>query len=259
MCKGITHMNTKLFATAALIAAAISAPAFAQQVGSIGAAVNYDDLRTDVSGGHGTSAVIDGSVAVPLSGAWTVTANSGVSISNNNLSDQTVASGAVHLTTKIDDTWRVGAFTALSRPSNDTLWAAGGEVSKYFSNVTLTGLAAYGQSSDLNADLYSVRGEARYFVTDNIRLNAGAAWSRGDTTRKSDLWDVNVGGEYKFAGTGWSTFGKYVHTESDDLAHLNDDAVKIGVRYTFGGSLKDRDRAGADLATADDLFGFANR
>jgi hypothetical protein len=35
--------------------------------------------------------------------------------------------------------------------------------------------------------------------------------------------------------------------------------VKVGVRYTFGGSLKDRDRAGADLATAGDLFGFGVR
>jgi hypothetical protein len=35
--------------------------------------------------------------------------------------------------------------------------------------------------------------------------------------------------------------------------------VKVGFRYTFGGSLKDRDRAGADLATAGDLFGFGVR
>ena len=75
----------------------------------------------------------------------------------------------------------------------------------------------------------------------------------------ADLWDVNVGGEYKFANSGWSTFAKYTHSESDDLADLNADAVKVGLRYTFGGSLKDRDRAGADLISAGDLFGFGVR
>jgi hypothetical protein len=256
-------MNTKLFATAALIATAVSAPAFAQStngnIGSVGAAVNYADVNTRAGGDHGTSAVIDGSVAIPLQGAWTVTANGDVSISDNDLSDETVASGAVHLTTKLGDTVRVGGFTALSRPSNDTLWAVGAEAQKYLDNVTLTGLVAYGQSNDLDADLYTVRGEARYFVSDNFRLNAGAGWSRIDTNVNADLWDVNAGGEYKFANTGWSTFAKYTHAESKDLAKLNSDAVKVGFRYTFGGSLKDRDRAGADLATASDLFGFGVR
>lgn len=264
MCKGMTQMNTKIFATAALAAVAISAPAFAQSsgaqnIGSIGAAVSYTDINTKFGGAHGTSAVIDGSVAISLTGAWTVTANGDVSISDNDLSSDTVASGAAHLTTKIGDSWRVGGFTALSRPANDTVWAVGGEAHKYLSNVTLSGLAAYGQSNDLDADLYTVRGDIRYFVSDNFRLDAGAAWSRIDTNINADLWDVNVGGEYKFANTGWSTFAKYTHSESDDLAKLNADAVKVGVRYTFGGSLKDRDRAGADLISAGDLFGFGVR
>ena len=252
-------MNTKLFATAALIAAAVSAPAFAQSIGSVGAAVNYTDINTRFGGNDGTSAVLDGSVAIPLQGAWTVTANGDVAISDNDLSDETVASGAVHLTTTLGNGYRVGAFTALSRPSNDTLWAVGAEAQKYLENVTLTGLVAYGQSNELDADLWAVRGEARYFVSDNFRLNAGAGWSRIDTNVDADLWDVNAGGEYKFANSGWSTFAKYTHAESKDLAKLNSDAVKVGFRYTFGGSLKDRDRAGADLATASDLFAFGTR
>jgi hypothetical protein len=263
MCNGIPQVNTKLFATAALIAVAVSAPAFAQSangnIGSVGAAVNYTDVDSKLFNGNGTSVVIDGSVAIPLKGAWTVTANGDVSISDNDLSDDTVASGAAHLTTKIGDSWRVGGFTALSRPANDTLWAVGAEAHKYLSNVTLSGLAAYGQSNDLDADLYTVRGDVRYFVSDNFRLDAGAAWSRIDTNLNADLWDVNVGGEYKFASSGWSTFAKYTHSESDDLADLKSDAVKVGLRYTFGGSLKDRDRAGADLVTAGDLFGFGVR
>ena len=253
-------MKTQLFAAAAVLALAVSAPAFAQNVGSVGAAVNYNDLDTNFGGADGTSVKVDGSVAIPT-GAWTVTLNGDVSVSDNDLSDETVASTAVHLTTKVGETVRVGGFAALSRPSNDTLWAVGAEASKYFSNVTLNGLVAYGQSNDLDADLYAVRGEARYFVSDDFRLDAGVGYSKidGDAASEADVWDVNLGGEYKFANTGWSTFGKYTHAEAEDLADLKSDAVKVGFRYTFGGSLKARDAAGADLIDAGTLFGFGVR
>jgi hypothetical protein len=253
-------MKTQLFAAAAVLALAVSAPAFAQNIGSVGAAVNYTDLKATGVDVDGTSVKVDGNVAIPT-GAWTVTLNGNVSVSDNDLSDETVASTSAHLTTKLNDTVRVGGFAALSRPSNDTLWAVGLEGSKYFSNVTLNGLVAYGQSNDLNADLYAVRGEARYFVSDDFRLDAGAGYSNLDLKAlpSADIWDVNVGGEYKFANTGWSTFAKYTHTESDDLANLNAEAVKFGFRYTFGGSLKARDAAGADLIDADTLFGFGVR
>jgi hypothetical protein len=256
-------MKTQLFAAAAVLALAVSAPAFAQNIGSVGAAVNYTDLDTNFGGGNGTSVKVDGAVAIPT-GNWTVTLNGNVSVNDTELSDETVASTAAHLTTKLNDSWRVGGFAALSRPSNDTLWAVGAEASKYFSKVTLNGLVAYGQSNDLNADLYAVRGEARYFVSDDFRLDLGAGYSKLDIDGnanggEAEIWDVNAGGEYKFANTGWSTFGKYTHTESEDLADLKSDAVKVGFRYSFGGSLKARDAAGADLIDADTLFGLGVR
>ncbi|MFT4253231.1 MAG: outer membrane beta-barrel protein [Caulobacter sp.] len=251
-------MKTQLFAAAAILAVAVSAPAFAQNIGSVGAAVNYNNIDSDAANADGTSVKIDGSVAVPT-GSWTVTLNGDVSISDNDIADETVASGAAHLTTTVGDSWRVGGFTALSRPQNDTLWAVGGEAQKYLGNVTLTGLVAYGQSNDLDADLWAVRGSANYFVSDDFRLDAGLGYSKIDSSIDADAWDVNLGGEYKFANSGWSTFGKYTHTESEDLADLKSDAVKVGVRYTFGGSLKARNAAGADLASASDLFGFGVR
>jgi hypothetical protein len=249
-------MKTQLFAAAAILAVAVSAPAFAQNVGSVGAAVNYSDIKATGLDADGTSVKVDGNVAIPT-GAWTVTLNGNVSVNDNDLSDETVASTAAHLTTTVGDGWRVGGFGALSRPSNDTLWAVGAEASKYFDKVTLNGLAAYGQETYGDADLYTVRGEARYFVSDDFRLDAGAGYSNLDlkAAPSADIWDVNVGGEYKFANSGWSTFGKYTHTESKDLADLNSEAVKVGFRYTFGGSLKTRDRSGADLIDAETLFG----
>ncbi|MDG2530153.1 hypothetical protein [Caulobacter endophyticus] len=251
-------MKTQLFAAAAVLAVAVSAPAFAQNIGSVGAAVDYNNVDTSFGDAEGTSVVIDGSVAIPT-GSWTITGAADVSIADNDLSQNTVASGAVHATTVVGNGLRIGGFTALSRPSNDTLWAVGGEAQKYLGNVTLTGLAAYGQSNDLDADLWTVRAGANYFVSDDFRLDAGLGWSNVDGLVDADIWDINVGGEYKFANTGWSTFAKYTHSEADDLADLKSDAVKVGLRYTFGGSLKARNAAGADLATGSDLFGFLAR
>ncbi|AYV47207.1 hypothetical protein CFHF_25920 [Caulobacter flavus] len=251
-------MKTQLFAAAAVLAFAVSAPAFAQNIGSVGAAVDYTNVDTSVGDADGTSVVIDGSVAIPT-GSWTITASGDVSIADSDVSQRTVASGAAHATTVVGNGLRIGGFTALSRPSNDTLWAVGGEAQKYLGNVTLTGLAAYGQSNDLDADLWTVRAGANYFVSDDFRLDAGLGWSNVDGLVDADIWDINVGGEYKFANTGWSTFAKYTHSEADDLADLKSDAVKVGLRYTFGGSLKARNAAGADLATGSDLFGFLVR
>lgn len=249
-------MKTTLFAAAAVLAITASAPAFAQQVGSIGAAANYTNIETTRTEADGTSARIDGSVAIPTAAGWTVTLSGDVAISDNDISDETVGAGAVHLTKTLGDTWRVGGFTALSNPADDTVWAVGGQAQKYLDKVTLSGVLAYGQADDLDADLYAIRGEARYFVTDDFRLDGGVGFSKIDTGIEADLWDVNLGGEYKFANSGWSTFGRYTHAESEDLADLKSDAVKIGVRYTFGGSLKTRDRAGADLIAGGSLFGI---
>lgn len=251
-------MKTQLFAAAAVLAVAVSAPAFAQNIGSVGAAVDYNNIDTRAGDADGTSVVIDGSVAIPT-GSWTITGAADVSIADSDVSQRTVATGAVHATTVVGNGLRIGGFTALSRPSNDTLWAVGGEAQKYLGNVTLTGLAAYGQSNDLDADLWTVRAGANYFVSDDFRLDAGLGWSNVDGLVDADIWDINVGGEYKFANTGWSTFAKYTHSEADDLADLKSDAVKVGLRYTFGGSLKARNAAGADLATGSDLFGFLAR
>lgn len=251
-------MKTQLFAAAAVLAVAVAAPAFAQNIGSVGAAVDYNNIDTSFGDAEGTSVVLDGSVAIPT-GTWTVTANADVSIADNDISQRTVASGAAHATTLVGSDLRLGGFTALSRPSNDTLWAVGAEAQKYLGNVTLTGLVAYGQSNDLDADLWTVRGNVNYFVSEDFRLDGGLGWSKIDTVVDADAWDVSLGGEYKFANSGWSTFGKYTHTEADDLGDLKSDAVKIGLRYTFGGSLQARNASGADLTTAGDLFGFLAR
>ena len=60
------------------------------------------------------------------------------------------------------------------------------------------------------------------------------------------LAETLVDGEYQFAGTPWSLTGGYSHAKIDD-ADLDVDTFTIGVRYSFGGDLKARDRSGVFL------------
>ncbi|MDP3594659.1 MAG: hypothetical protein Q8R94_22595, partial [Phenylobacterium sp.] len=54
--------------------------------------------------------------------------------------------------------------------------------------------------------------------------------------------------------TPWSITGGYEHGEIDDL-DLKSDTFRVGLRYTFGGTLRDRDQSGASLGSASNLFG----
>ncbi|WP_269713721.1 outer membrane beta-barrel protein [Caulobacter sp. NIBR2454] len=250
-------MKTTLFATAAVLAALVSAPAFAAEtIGSVGAAYNYTNVDTNLGEQDGSSAIVDGSVAIKTTTPWTVTLNGALTYSDNALSDDTNVYGTAHATYLLNNGVRVGAFAGLADVADDTVWAVGGEAHKYFDTVTLSGVVAYGQTDDTDADLWAVRGDARYFVNDNVRLNANLGFANVDAGAiDADVWNIGLGGEYKFADNGWSVFGGYNHAESEDLADLKADSVNVGVRYTFGGSLKDRDRAGADLTDIGGLFG----
>ena len=251
-------MKTQLFAAAAVLALAVSAPAFAQQVGSVGAAYNWTQIEAGPFKTDGASANIDGSVALKTQSPWTVTLNGAANVANNDFGNDTTAAGAVHATYAYADA-RFGGFVAAANPGNDNLFAVGLEGQKYLSDVTLAGVVAYGKADKADADLWGARGEVRYFVTDDFRLDAGLGYTKvsangGDT----DVWTTGVGGEYKLAASPWSLFGAYAHSEANDF-DIKSDTVNVGARYTFGGSLKTRDHAGADLVDVNTLFGAGVR
>ena len=54
-------------------------------------------------------------------------------------------------------------------------------------------------------------------------------------------------------GTPWSITGGYDHAELSDI-DADADTFKIGVRYSFGGDLKARDRSGADLGLGSNVL-----
>lgn len=247
-------MKLRLFATAALAAAALSAPALAQDAtGSIG--LNASHTEVDLGGleGDGQAYGIDGSVAFKASDAWTVTLQGNLGTTDGDLGDDEAVSAGAALTYAGAD-WRFGPTVSYSDTAGEGLWTVGAVAQKYLGDVTLSGAVAYGNIDDVDADIWSVGGEVRYFVTDNFRVDAGLAWATADVAGVDiDGWNLGVDAEYQFAGTPWSLTGGYSHAALDDV-DLDADTFSIGFRYSFGGDLKARDRSGSDLSAGGSPF-----
>lgn len=249
-------MKLRLFATAAVAVAALSAPALAQDsVGSAG--VTVANTQIDVAGfdAEGYSYTLDGSVAVKASENWTVTFAGNIGESDGDLSEDT-ALGLSAAATYNGGDWRVGPSVSFASAGDDSIWTVGGVAQKYLGRVTLAGAVNYGQVDGVDADIWTVGGEARFFVSDTFRIDAGAAWATADAAGVDvDGWNVGVDAEYQFAGTPWSITGGYSHASIEDV-DADADTFSLGFRYSFGGDLKARDRAGADLGAGGNPFAF---
>ena len=236
-------MKTLLLATAALAAFA-AAPALAQTgpVGSVG--VSYGNTELDAGGASADADTygVDGVVALPAFGDWTVTLAGSASRFDESGSDTTVA-GTAHLTTVVNSDLRVGGFLGAADIADETALTAGVEVQKYLARATLTGVVAYTTADDVDLDVWSVGGDAAFYVTEALRLNAGVSWMTIDDADVDGL-TYGVGAEYEIASTPFSVTAGYSHS---DLEDLDVDSWTIGLRYSFGGGLQARDRAGAAL------------
>jgi len=233
-------MKSLLLVTAS-IAAFAAAPALAQDgpVGSFG--VTYSDSEFEL-GGLGADAdawAVDGVVAMPAFGAWTVTV-AGAAVDSD---DDTSFSGNVHLTTMAGSDVRFGGFVGAADVADETVLTAGVEAQKYLSRATLTGVVAYTTADDLDLDVWSIGGDAAFYVTDALRLNAGVSWLTIDDV-DVDGFTYGVGAEYVIANSPFSVTAGLSHT---DLEDLDIDTWSVGLRYSFGGGLQARDRAGAAL------------
>lgn len=235
-----------LFLATAAVAAFAAAPAFAQNVGSVG--VTYSDSTfTDTDGDElsGDAWALDGVVAIPAFTGWTATLAGQIA---DNEGD-TAGSAAAHLTTMAGSDLRVGGFVDVATDGDDSIYSVGAEVQKYLANATLTGSLAYTTPEGGDLDAWTVGADAAVYVLPNLRLNAGLAWSTLDNGDDSaDAWSYGVGAEYEIASTPFSVAAGYTRTELEDFVDV--DTWNIGLRYSFGGGLQARDRAGANLTGA---------
>lgn len=246
-------MKTLFLATAA-VAALLAAPAAAQNVGSIGLTYANTEFSFDGDDAETDAWAVDGTVAMPAFGDWTVTLDGAVTRSDTFGEDAESLSGAVHLTKMFGSDLRAGGFIAADDAGVDLAWTAGAEVQKYMGNVTLSGSLAYTTLDGFGADLdaWTLGGEAAYYVMPNVRLSAGLSYSDLDFMDESeDALTYGVAGEYEFASTPISIRAGYSRT---DYADADIDTWTIGLRYNFGGNMQARERAGASLPGATGLL-----
>jgi hypothetical protein len=237
-------MKSLLLLTSA-VAALAAAPALAQDgpVGSIG--VTYGNSEAELGGlsGDTDAWAVDGVVAMPAFGDWTVTVAANASQFDDGASDDTAVAGTAHLTTVLGSDLRIGGFVGAADVADETALTGGLEVQKYLSKATLTGVVAYTTADDIDLDVWSVGGDAAFYVTEALRLNAGVSWMTIDDADVDGL-TYGVGAEYEIAHSPFSVTAGYSHSDIEDL---DIDSWTVGLRYSFGGGLQARDRAGAAL------------
>jgi len=238
-------MKTLFLATAA-VAAFAAAPALAQSgpVGSVG--VSYSNSEIDFGGleGEADGYALDGVVAVDAFQGWTATFAGTVGYDDD--ADDTALAGTAHLTRMAGSDMRFGGFVGAAEIGDETAWTVGGEVQKYLANATLTGSLAYTTADDIDVDAWTVGGDAAFYVNPNLRLNAGVAYSNVELLgTDADLWTYGVGAEYEISNTPFSVAAGF---NRGDIEDVTIDTWTIGLRYSFGGGLQARDRAGATLS-----------
>lgn len=186
---------------------------------------------------------IEGAVAGVASGSlnWEIDAA---------YTDGDEADGAVGVTGHLysrNDSHLFGGFIGVSDSDDSTTWVAGLEANKYFANWTLAGALFYGNNDDFDTDGYGVNVEARAFINDNFRLNGNIGYASVDAGGgDDDAMIYGVGGEYQLASYPVSFVAGY---NTIDFDGGDVDTWTIGVRYNWGGTLRDRDRSGASQAS----------
>ena len=130
------------------------------------------------------------------------------------------------------------------------IWTVDGNVAFQASpawTVTLDGAVAY--DDDAASDEFSVAGTAhltRDLGDARVGGFAGLADAGGETAWAAGL----EGAKYLDRVT---LVGQVAYGEVDDT-DLTVDTFNVGLRYSFGGDLRARDRSGADLGGIDSLF-----
>jgi hypothetical protein len=237
-------MRNWIIAAAALVAVAAPGVA-AAQTGYVGA--TYGNVDVDGAGDEDFYG-IEGAVAFAGSGSIVFEVDAAVTDGD----DTDSAYGITGHVYSRNDSHLFGGFIGVNdSDATDTTWYGGLEANKYFTNWTLAGAVFYGNNDDNDVDGYGANVEARYFINDNFRVDGNIGYASIDAgAGDDDVTIFGVGGEYQFAQVPVSLRAGYSKADSDGG---DADVWSIGVRYNWGGTLRDRDRSGASQASLTNI------
>jgi hypothetical protein len=198
----------------------------------------------------------------------------------SNHGDANGATGHVFYRT---DQWLLGGFVgeATQSVNGGQLVGGGGEGQYYLGPWTLE--AAVGVAK-VNGSYYgsqhpmfwAAHADARYLVTPDLEVGAHLGYLDG-SVNYGTVWQdkesgprqfgVGVSGEYRLHGTPFTFTAAYDHANGKisytqaaidpgyDHYSLAGDLVSVGVRWTFGGSIADREQHGPSLDSFVETFG----
>ncbi|HEY8618240.1 hypothetical protein [Phenylobacterium sp.] len=243
-------MRITLMATVAAATLLSAAAAQAQTVGYVGG--NYVRTDGDVAGFdvesdgfeiEGAAAFDAGNLGVQIDGAF-----------GDSEDADSVWTATGHLNTQVGAA-QVGGFAGFVTSDGDTLWGVGAEAQADLApNTVLYGQIGYGKADDLDVDAWALRGEIRQYFTETFKVTGSLGYITADADGAGDLdaWTFGADAEYQFANTPFSVFAGYERLEFDDI-DADANTFRIGGRFTFGGSLRARDKA--DQNGVSKLFG----
>jgi hypothetical protein len=236
----------------------LATPALAAPAGYVGG--NYVHAQSDPGNVDADGWAVDGSVALDTGSALGVALNANVG--DDDASDSNWGLGG-HVFTRLGNGLAGGFAKYQDAGKNAQAWAVGAEGQYNFTGFTAGAAATWlnPDSSSFYDDAWGIDGQAKIYATDNLRLSGNVGYGKfnGKAALPDDHeWTVGVGAEWQLASLPISIVGDYAHVEFDK-ANFSSDAVRVGGRFTWGGTLKDRNDRGADLhsiSTLGSRFGF---
>jgi len=231
-------MRNWIIGAAAMLAVAVPGVA-AAQTGYVGAA--YGNVDVD---GAGDSDFYGVEGAVAFAGSGSIVFEVDAAITDSDDTDEGYGlTGHVY---SRNDQGLIGGFVGISGNDDTDTWTVGAEASKFYTNWTLAGAVYYANNDDADVDAWGVNVQPRFFIHDNFRVQGNLGWVNVDGPGgDDDAFNIGVGTEYQFAAVPISIGANYNHVDSD---FAEADVLSIGIRYNWGGTLRDRDRNGASQA-----------
>lgn len=252
-------MKLQLIAAASALVMLSAGGNAAAQTAPIGAlSLDYSRNNLEVSGAEADLDVFqaEGGIALRSGGPYSARLDAMLThFDSDDLGgDATVIGATGHFGVDLDRN-SAGLFAGVEHDDEATLWGVGVEGKVNTDMASLYLQFGYGRADDLDGvDFWGARAEGNLFLNDNVRLGAHGGYASANGGGDLDVWNAGVDAEYQFANAPVSAFAGYERGELSDI-DLTSDTFRIGARFTFGGSLRDRDRAGVGQGSVANLFG----
>jgi hypothetical protein len=258
-------MKTVLIAGAgALVLAMAASAANAQEVSTGFVGLSYSDVEVGSSGGANLITA-DGTVAFDVGEGFEIQLDGNIaSLDPGGNVDRVTGFGGTGHAFWDTETFKAGVFLGyqnlgdlLGFESTATGWGLEGRWA-VSDGVTIGAVAGWGSINLEHApdvDASSYRADISIFSSDNLRWDA--SWGQttfdwGPFSGDTRIW--TVGGEWQMADSPYSFIFNYADASSD-FSSGDSSTWTIGVRRTFGGSLKDRDRTSSPFLGLPFNFG----